>query len=87
VWGVWFEKQFTDAALGRLPFASPPHLLLDVRLPAAATARRWDSRTRPDVRIGTEPSIKRNERSATPSVITTVSPAKTAEPIEMTFDV
>jgi len=40
--GVWFhnsatiiEKQFTDAALGRLPFVSP-HLLPDARLLAAS---------------------------------------------------
>jgi len=40
--GVWFEEQSTHTALGRLPFVSL-HLLPDVQLVAAPTARRWDT--------------------------------------------
>jgi len=58
--GVWFhnsarniEKQFTHAALGRLPFVSP-HLLPDVRPLAAPSLGDGINGLWPDVRIGTE---------------------------------
>jgi len=45
---------------------SPVRFTAPVRLLADPTARRWDYRTRPDVRIGTEPSVRWNEQSSPP---------------------